>query len=130
METKFHLCLLMIILGTIIVQGAVVENQQKNPMHVYAKRGEFFFYGDLSLLKCYFFFTASMKIKAKIMFNRFGQDSFMTYKRKISSHLQRVVNRFMDIVCIRSSSAPVLGALVLPVQGFSNAVVLGMNLES
>ena len=44
METKFHLCLLMIILGTIIVQGAVVENKQDNPMQLHAKRRECSFF--------------------------------------------------------------------------------------
>lgn len=34
MNAKFHLCLLLIILATITVQGA------KNPMEILAKRGE------------------------------------------------------------------------------------------
>lgn len=36
MNAKFHLCLLLIILATITVQGAV----KKNPMKILAKRGE------------------------------------------------------------------------------------------
>ncbi|KAL9954241.1 hypothetical protein ACROYT_G041752 [Oculina patagonica] len=48
MEAKFHLCLLLIILGTITVQCASLGNQQDNPMHVLSKRQG---YGSLMLNK-------------------------------------------------------------------------------
>ena len=38
MEAKFRLCLLLIILGTLTVQGARLENKLENPLHVAAKR--------------------------------------------------------------------------------------------
>ena len=42
MNAKFRLCLLLVILGTITVQGAVTGNRKKNPMDFLAKRGECF----------------------------------------------------------------------------------------
>ncbi|XP_078352570.1 small cysteine-rich protein 8-like [Oculina patagonica] len=48
MAAKFHLCLLMIILGTISVQGARLGNQRNNPMHVLSHRQG---YGSLILNK-------------------------------------------------------------------------------
>ena len=38
MEAKFHLCLLLIILGTLAVQGARLENKLENPLFGRAKR--------------------------------------------------------------------------------------------
>jgi len=38
MEAKFHLSLLLIILGTLAVHGARLENKPENPLHVDAKR--------------------------------------------------------------------------------------------
>ena len=38
MEAKFHLCLLLIILGTLAVQGARLGNKLENPLHARAKR--------------------------------------------------------------------------------------------
>ena len=38
MAAKFHLCLLLLILGTLAVQGARLENNLDNPFHVAAKR--------------------------------------------------------------------------------------------
>ncbi|XP_078345025.1 small cysteine-rich protein 1-like [Oculina patagonica] len=38
METKLSLCLLLIILGTIIVHGARLENQEEDSMNVYSER--------------------------------------------------------------------------------------------
>ena len=45
MAAKFHLCLLLIILGTLAVKGARLENKLKNPLHIHAKRqaGERFY---------------------------------------------------------------------------------------
>ena len=42
MDAKFHLCLWVILLGAITVQGARPEMQEKkNPMHFLSKRGMF-----------------------------------------------------------------------------------------
>ena len=38
MAAKFYLCLLLIILGTLAVQGARLENKLENPLDVGAKR--------------------------------------------------------------------------------------------
>ena len=45
MEGTFRLSLLLIILGTLAVQGARLENKLENPLHVGAKRatGKYFF---------------------------------------------------------------------------------------
>ena len=43
MNAKFCLCLLLVTLGTITVQGAVTGNKMKYPMDFLSKRGECFF---------------------------------------------------------------------------------------
>ena len=40
MEAKFHLCILLIILGTLAMQGAGLENIMKNPLHVQRAKRE------------------------------------------------------------------------------------------
>ena len=72
----FHLCLLMIILGTITVQGARPGNQQDNPMNTHAKRSEYL--------------LVDMKIKTKCS-SGLGMTLFLVNNRKISSPSQRLV---------------------------------------
>ena len=38
MDAKLCLCLILIILGTLTVQGAVPRNKKKNPLEVFAKQ--------------------------------------------------------------------------------------------
>ena len=50
MDTKVCLCLMMIILGTLAVQGKIPENK-KHPLEVFARQsGEYFFDPFMSTL--------------------------------------------------------------------------------
>lgn len=40
MEAKFHLCLLLIIVGTLAVQGAHLQNKLENPLFRYVERDD------------------------------------------------------------------------------------------
>lgn len=63
-----HLCLPMIILGTITLHGARPEHQQENSVHVRAKRDRkcsFIMHDELMLLKFYSLIDAGQETKTK-----------------------------------------------------------------
>ena len=51
MDAKLYLCLMLIILGTFTVQGAIPNNNKKSPLKVFARgAGECFFDQFMSTL--------------------------------------------------------------------------------
>ena len=76
MEGKLRMCLLLIILGTLAVQGARLENKLENPFNVGAKRsGECSFANDNRV-------CCVTKVVVVTVFNYSGYQSHATFSAK------------------------------------------------